>query len=345
MLRFSWTMASVAVMSVVGASGCAARVQGGAQGATACVPVDVQGGATAAGSWQGGGQAQGSGQAQGGGAVGTGWTGGGQAQGGGQVGGQAGGQVGGQAGGQVGGGVGGGWKGEGSAGGGVAVAPWAPVFFGIPLAGAQDVVFVLDHSGSMSEGTPMMATTGAINPFAAVAAVGLQAMSVAQAGPALLPALSVNGGWSPAAVVGQLGPSKMTTAKSELMGALAALPDGTRFNIVFFNENVSAYAPRSITMSPSVRLNSLGFVRGIGPDGTTAAVPALRTAYLSTPSRVMFLSDGLANTGGSSQQLLAEARLQMRRGVRFDTVGVGSDQDEGLMRSLSGESGGQYVRR
>jgi hypothetical protein len=60
---------------------------------------------------------------------------------------------------------------------------------------------------------------------------------------------------------------------------------------------------------------------------------------------VVFLSDGLANVDGDGQQLYAEARAQIRNGVRFDTVGVGADQDRPLMRALAAESGGIATSR
>jgi hypothetical protein len=247
---------------------------------------------------------------------------------------------------QVGGGAQGGAQGgatvEGSASGGTAgsvpVAPWSPVFYGIPLAGSQDVVFVLDRSASMTEASSGVPSS---NPIALAASVGFQLLAAPPQ--PLSPTAWLQRG--PLALQPVSTPSKMETARSELAAALAALPDGTRFNIVFFNERVSAYAPQLTTMTPLARWNAMNFVRTIGPDGATAAVPALRTAYTTRPSRVVFLSDGLTNTGGTRDQLLAEARIEIRRGVRFDTVGVGSNQDASMMRSMAVESGGQWVQR
>lgn len=62
-------------------------------------------------------------------------------------------------------------------------------------------------------------------------------------------------------------------------------------------------------------------------------------------ARVVLLSDGLANTGGSGDTLLAEARAAMHAGVRFDTVGLGIDQDSQLMTALAAESGGMTIKR
>lgn len=198
-------------------------------------------------------------------------------------------------------------------------------FFGIPLAGAQDVVFVLDRSGSMSGVSAGFAGEG----------VGMTKTGAALAG---IGASIVN-------AKTQSMPSKMQAAKDELIRTLTALPDGTRFMIIFFDNNVSAFAPHMLVLEPETRAAALAFVRGIQPGGSTAAVPALRLAYKAGAARVVLLSDGLPNTGGGSGELLAEAHDAMRVGVRFDTVGLGIDQDSQLLTSLAAESGGMAINR
>jgi len=214
---------------------------------------------------------------------------------------------------------------------------WAPppVFYGIPLTGAEEVVFVLDHSDSMTEFTT---STPVTTPVAGLALLASRAEQLAQASS---PGLFRTAG----PTLFQARDSKLEAAKAELISTVSMLPDGTHYNLVFFDTNVAQLSPQLVTMGPVTRLSTIAFIRNLHPNGTTAAVPALRVAYAMKPRRIVFLSDGLANTGGDRGALLAEARGEMRHGVRFDTVGVGPDQDRPLMEALARESGGMNVSR
>lgn len=201
-------------------------------------------------------------------------------------------------------------------------------FYGIPLRGANDLVFVLDRSGSMSG-------------------------------------------------------RKIDHAKEELLSVIDALPDGTRIGLIFFNSRLRTLsradfvgrstsnavkgggggwlastvsgAATHVAVKASGRDSDLtaldavtrpavrSFIKGIRASGSTAAVPAMRRAYQMGARHVVFLSDGLANNGGSPEQLLAEAEGRARDGVRIDTVGLGGDQDAAVMQGMANASGGTAV--
>jgi uncharacterized protein with von Willebrand factor type A (vWA) domain len=199
-------------------------------------------------------------------------------------------------------------------------------FFGVPLDNAQDVVFVLDRSGSMS---------GVATGFSGQA-VGMSKMQSLVAG---LGADIAN------AVAGDPLASKLDAAKAELVRTISAMPDGTSFNVIFFDHEINAFSRSMVTLHPGTRAGVLAFIAGIKPGGSTAAVPALELAYEIRAARIVLLSDGLANTGGGADTLLERAREQMTMGVRFDTVGIGLDQDLDLMQKLAGESGGVALMR
>lgn len=211
--------------------------------------------------------------------------------------------------------------------GGAAVSVEVHVsFFGVPLDGADDVVFVLDRSGSMglvSAGVSGQ-TLGMSKTKSALASLGGSLVNSAAGGPL---------------------PSKLEAAQDELIRTLYAMPDGTRVGVIFFDDEINALAPRMWTLTPGTRERAAAFIRGIKPGGSTAAVPAMRLAYRMGAQRIVLLSDGLANNGGSGGDLLAEARPRIYRGLRIDTVGLGLDQDAALMQTLARESGGLAVMR
>jgi hypothetical protein len=199
-------------------------------------------------------------------------------------------------------------------------------FFGVPLDGAQDVVFVLDRSGSME---------GIVTGFAG-SQVGLSENKSFVLGLGL-DVLN--------AATGSHVPTKLEVAKAELIRTLRAMPDGTRFNVIWFDDDLQTPSNRMMILEPGTRQTIERFISRIKSGSSTAAVPALELAYRMGARRVVLLSDGLANSGGDGDDLLAHARDQMRRGVRFDTVGLGIDQDARLMQTLARESGGVAMTR
>lgn len=114
---------------------------------------------------------------------------------------------------------------------------------------------------------------------------------------------------------------------------------------MYFNDEGRRWADGLLPMNLVSRVGAISFVHQIERRGMTAAVSALRLAYQNRPARVVFLSDGVANRGGDRNVVLQEARSEMRRGVRFDTVGLGPDQDADLLATMARESGGVMVAR
>jgi len=230
-------------------------------------------------------------------------------------------------------------------------------FFGIPLEGVGDVVFVLDCSGSMSELArgriaELRGPTGPTSPP--------PPPPVAPGPPdgsppdGSLPDGSPpdgsppDGDPRPAPPVGPHAepvpsqPRKIDVAQAELVDALERLPVGTRLNVLFFNDTLEAFAPNMVPLDEPGRAGLVSFVWDSGPQGSTALAPAMRTAFLMNAKRIVLLSDGLGNVGGRAHEILRDAREAIRGGVRIDTIGLGRDQDRQLLQALAGESGGLY---
>jgi hypothetical protein len=195
----------------------------------------------------------------------------------------------------------------------------APVteFFGIPLADAQDVLFVLDVSGSMTE-----SATGQLAMIAPP--------STPQPQPQPQPQVRV--------------PTKLEVAQAELIETLAKLPVGTRINIFIFSNDVDAYAPSSVVIDEATRTDLIAFVRDMQANGSTALQPAMRMAFLLNAPRIVLLSDGLGNIGGDRDDIMRDVREAVLGGVRIDAIGIGPSQDTTLLTSLTAETGGLYQR-
>jgi len=224
----------------------------------------------------------------------------------------------------------------------------APVveFFGVPLEGAQDVVFVLDVSGSMADPAqgriaqiqvtqPAAAPPPPLEPGAPPPSVTPPPMDPPPEDPAAPPPVA------PASAV-TLSHRKIDVAQAELVDALARLPAGTRMNVIFFNSDLEAYAPALVPLEDARRADLIAFVGETSATGSTALTPAMRTAFLMNARRIVLLSDGLGNVGGNAETLLRDAREAMRGGVRIDTIGLGATQNGALLETLARESGGLY---
>jgi hypothetical protein len=246
----------------------------------------------------------------------------------------------------------------------------APVteFFGIPLADAREVLFVLDVSGSMAEqaagqlamippppppdpaqpGTPPPASNGPPDerepPGAQLApSPALDASPQPMDDPQGYPSSSVPPAVQPAPI-GTRVPTKMEVAQAELIETLTKLPAGTHVNLLIFSNDIDAYAPGLVVIDESSRSDLIAFVRDMRADGSTALQPAMRTAFLLNAPRIVLLSDGLGNIGGDRDDIMRDVREAIRGGVRIDAVGIGPDQDAKLLTALTTETGGLYQR-
>jgi len=83
-----------------------------------------------------------------------------------------------------------------------------------------------------------------------------------------------------------------------------------------------------------------GMMRGVEEAASALNGPA---SAKGTITRVMLMSDGLANTGITEPREIAElVRTARRKGIRISALGLGRDYDEDLMQAIAENGGGRY---
>lgn len=143
---------------------------------------------------------------------------------------------------------------------------------------------------------------------------------------------------------------KMTYARSAVRELVSRLQAGDRFALVAYSDR----AELSIPLAPATREARGGWLRivdGIGPGGGTAMSLGLDAALdvlahsdsVGRATRVLLISDGLANQGDASfAGLTGRAGLASRREAAVSTIGVGEDFNEYLMSAIADAGTGNY---
>jgi Ca-activated chloride channel homolog len=124
--------------------------------------------------------------------------------------------------------------------------------------------------------------------------------------------------------------------------------------------SIVEYDDQITVMWPARRVGNLGEVKGmidrLDPRGSTNLTGGMMRGVdeakdaldgpasgQGTITRVILMSDGLANTGITNPQEIANlVRGAKRDGVRVSSMGLGRDYDEDLMQNIAENGGGRY---
>lgn len=143
---------------------------------------------------------------------------------------------------------------------------------------------------------------------------------------------------------------RLVNVKSGLDTLIDNLGDGDRLAIVEFDDQVQVDSPLA-TLDTTGRANLHQIVAGLTPRGATDIYDGLKAGFdlsvagydATRESRVIFLSDGLATFGNTSDPaILTMADGYVERGIGLTTIGVGSDFDVTLMRGLAEHGAGNF---
>lgn len=146
------------------------------------------------------------------------------------------------------------------------------------------------------------------------------------------------------------GARKFALARQAVEHALAMLHPEDRFTLVVYDNEVDVLT-QSTHATGEAKRGALQSLREVGPRGSTDLCGGwLRGCEQvadhlseSAVSRVLLLTDGLANSGITDHTAIAHHASELRqRGVVTSTFGVGEDFDERLLRDMAHEGGGNF---
>ena len=214
-------------------------------------------------------------------------------------------------------------------------------FYGIPVE-SKSIIFVLDRSGSMMEPSdweePKDATPS-----------------------------------GPGSDIPRKGDRKIDVARWQLKKAIAQLPDGAEFNLIFYSHEVVVLSEKMLKMSPATKTQAFGWIDKMEPFGGTNTFDALEKALAYTAGgtsgeklqkagvdTICLATDGLPTAGQVAipGEILAAVRaLNKTRKVKIHTVGVftvdkGGDvakqqkeKEDGMkfLKQLAEENGGKFT--
>jgi Ca-activated chloride channel family protein len=148
---------------------------------------------------------------------------------------------------------------------------------------------------------------------------------------------------------GSMAGPKMEHARSAAKSLIDKLPDGDIVSVISFDDSAMERVPPT-TLDSASRQRIRGAISELAPNGSTNLFDGLRQGEaraMQAPSthairRVVLISDGIANIGPSTPELLGElAARGSERGVQVTAVGVGLDYDENTLNALAIRSSGR----
>jgi Ca-activated chloride channel family protein len=149
---------------------------------------------------------------------------------------------------------------------------------------------------------------------------------------------------------GSMSGEKLEYGKQALRQLIARLDDNDRFALVAYDSRVQVRVPLASVARDlrSTWLDAVSMLETAGGTNISAGLDSgldelARAGDPSRASRVLLLSDGLANEGATSMpELLTRAQRIVRRDSVLTTVGIGSDFDERVMTSLAKGGAGAF---
>jgi hypothetical protein len=150
---------------------------------------------------------------------------------------------------------------------------------------------------------------------------------------------------------GSMAGSRLEMAKTELIQAVAGLPEDVHFSIVVYSDRVTSWQRNLIPANAAAKKNAAQFARGLLARGSTATYDALETAMRFDAEAVYLLTDGRPTAGkivAGNDIVTAVVRDNALRRMSIYTIGIdvgpaGNDFDV-FLKGLAESNFGQYRR-
>ncbi len=149
---------------------------------------------------------------------------------------------------------------------------------------------------------------------------------------------------------GSMAGRKIEDARAAALALVGQLQDGDRVTLVSYGSDVRVDVPPTV-LDAAARLEVTRAIVRIRHGGRTNLAGGLKVAYhqlaphrdADRVTRVVLVSDGLANVGTTQPRLLAAlARADWQEGTVTTTLGLGVDYNEDLMTELAVHGGGGF---
>lgn len=146
------------------------------------------------------------------------------------------------------------------------------------------------------------------------------------------------------------GENKFNLAREAVKQSLSMLRAEDRFSVVVYDDMVDVLALSTHATARAIR-GALDALSAVDPRNSTdlcagwmnGCDQVAQFVDRERVSRVLLLTDGLANQGVRDRGTLAQHAAELRqRGVSTTTFGVGEDFDERLLRDMAHEGGGNF---
>ena len=144
---------------------------------------------------------------------------------------------------------------------------------------------------------------------------------------------------------GRDGPNKMAMAREAAVLATEELDATDQIGVLAFDDSNRWIVPFQTIGTGATREGVKQKIQSIQAGGGTEIFPALQTGYVDLRKRtaqlrhIILLTDGKSFTGGDYDSLVDRMRQDQ---ITLSTVGIGSDTDEALLKSLAVKGKGRY---